>query len=426
MNETNCLRCLAVTLWVIVASMSAPVALGADTATAVFDPAFRSLQVQSSNGFMAQPVVRLGTDDRVVITFDEIGDDFSQLQYSLVHCNADWQPSRLLESEYVESFNIADVDDYAFSSNTFIHYVNYRIEVPNDQMQPLVSGNYLLRIYDRDEPSETLLQARFAVSEDAVALAGSASGRTDRGFNSSWQQLEFEVKTPNFDIANPFQDLAVTVTQNNTPWTLRTVRQPMRVEGSKVVFAHAPELIFDAGNEFRRFETVRINYPGMHVDSMRYVGPDYHAYLMTDSPRAGHDYRYDKTQHGRYKIDEYLASDPDLGADYVTVHFTLEGSEIPGARIYVDGDLTLHHLGQSTRMDYDRSLGAYTLELPLKQGSYNYRYVIVPPGARLPDPAPVEGNLFETINEYQLQVFYRPAGARADRLIGHGTILTQP
>ncbi len=397
-----------------------------DTATRVFDPAFRTLRVESSLGFMQVPIIRLNSGDRVIVSFDEIGDDFSQLQYSLIHCNADWQPSRLLESEYLDGFNVADVDDYAFSTNTFIHYVNYRIELPNEYMEPLVSGNYLLRVYDRYEPENIILQARFAVSEARTGIAGEASGRTDQGHNTKWQQLDFLVNTADFNIGNPFQDLLVTITQNNTPSTTRTLTHPLRVEGSNVIFAHSPELIFDAGNEFRRFETVRATYPGMHVDSMRYGGTNYHAYLMHDTPRAWKDYKYDETQHGRFKIREYNSTDSDLGADYVTVHFTLETPEMPGSKVYVDGDMTHHLTDEAYRMEYDHSLGAYTLQLPLKQGSYNYRYVVVPPDNTQPNLTLIDGNHFETRNEYLIQVYYRPPGARADRLIGHAQMMATP
>ncbi|MDE5877481.1 MAG: DUF5103 domain-containing protein [Muribaculaceae bacterium] len=407
-------------------AVSCSAAAATDTATRVFDPAFRTLRIESSLGFTQAPVIRLNSGDRVIVSFDEIGDDFSQLQYSLLHCNADWQPSRLLESEYLDGFNVADVDDYAFSTNTFIHYVNYRIELPNEYMQPLVSGNYLLRVYERDEPENILLQARFAVSEARTGIAGEASGRTDRGHNTEWQQLEFLVNTSDINISNPFQDLLVTVTQNNTPATTRTITHPMRVEGSNVIFSHSPELIFDAGNEFRRFETIRTTYPGMHVDSMRYGGSNYHAYLMHDTPRVWKDYKYDETQRGRFKIREYNSTDSDLGADYVTVHFTLETPEIPGARVYVDGDMTHHLTDESYLMKYDYTIGAYTLQLPLKQGSYNYRYIIIPPGEKQATPTPIEGNHFETLNEYLIQVYYRPPGARADRLIGHAQMLANP
>lgn len=402
----------ALTLW-------AAAAAAINTDTAIFDSRFQTLTVQVEDAFMMPDVVRLGTNDRLIISFDEIGDDYSELRYRLVHCNADWQPSRLQESEFVDGFNEGIVEDYAFSTNTYVHYVNYRIVFPNEQVVPLVSGNYLLQVFPQDEPSQTLLQARVAVAETAVTVTPRATSRTDRGFNTEYQQVEFTINQSAFPVGNPYQDLAVTVEQNRTPESMRTVSHPMRVEGNSIVFSHDQNLIFNASNEFRRFETVRVDLPGMHTDSVTWGGTNYHAWLTADEPRYESSYIYDSTQQGRFMIDEYYASDPSLGADYVTVHFTLQMPEMPGYDIFVDGDLTRHSRDARYRMAYDHSDGAYHLQLPLKQGSYNYQYVMRPPGGKTPaSPSPIEGDKYETRNEYLIKVFHRPPGARADRLIG--------
>ncbi len=399
----------------------------ADTSAAIFNPDFRTLRTELEGAFMLPPVARLGTSDRIVVSFDEIGEDFSRLRYRLVHCNADWRPSRLLESEYLRGFNEAEIEDYAFSSNTYVHYVNYRIAIPSDDMQPLVSGNYLLQVYPADDPDDIILQTRFSLAETAVAVGGSASGRTDRGFNTEYQQVEFAIDASGFNIGNPYQDLAISVTQNNSPDTERMVSHPIRTAGSEVMFQHNPDLIFDASNEFRRFETVRVDYPGMRIDSVTWGGSNWHAWVAEDASRADSDYIYDSTQHGRFMIDEFNASDPDLGADYVTVHFTLDFPEIMDGDVYIDGDMTLHSRDRRYRMTYDRDLGRYTLQLPLKQGSYNYQYVVAP---RRPDAKAsaslVEGDKYETINEYLIKVFHRPPGSRGDRLIGFATIDSRP
>ncbi|MDE7160106.1 MAG: DUF5103 domain-containing protein [Muribaculaceae bacterium] len=399
-----------------------------DTLTRTFDSAFRTLRVEVEGDFMATPVIDLDGDRRITVSFDEIGDDFSELRYRLVHCNADWQPSQLVESEYVEGFNEADVDDYAFSSNTFVHFVNYRITVPSEDMRPLVSGNYLLQVFDRYDPERVLLQARFSVSENVVSLSGEVSGRTDRGLNTEWQQLELALSPGDFMISNPYTDLNVTVTQNSLPESTRTLPPPSRLEGQRMIWQHLPALVFGGGNEFRRFETVRLAGPGMHVDSMRFGGTNYHAYLMTDADRSEREYVYDSTQRGRYLVRDYVATDADLGADYVTVHFTLDFPQITNGDIYIDGDLTNHLREEPYRMIYDHSRHLYTLDLPLKQGSYNYRYVAVPRvsggSVQTADPGVVEGNFFETVNEYDVRAYYRPPGARYDRLIGTALLTT--
>lgn len=408
-------------------SLHVPCLASTNTDSEIFNPAFRTLRTELEGNFMLPPVARLGSADRIIISFDEIGDKVSQLRYRIIHCNADWQPSRLLESEYLQGFNEGIVDDYAFSSNTYVHYVNYRIAIPSDNMQPLVSGNYLLQVFDEDDPDEIILQTRFAIAETAVLVDGVASGKTDRGFNTEFQQVDFAIDASGFKVGNPYQDLAITVMQNNTPFTERTVTHPLRVEGNIISYEHIPQLVFNASDEFRRFEIVRADYPGMRIDSVNWGGSNWHAWVTPDRPRAGRDYIYDSTQRGRFMIDEYNASDPDLGADYITVNFTLDIQEVPGADIFIDGDMTLHSNDPRYKMKYDRQSGQYTLTLPLKQGSYNYRYVSAPSNDfSNPSPSLIEGDKYETINEYLVKVFHRPPGARGDRLIGFTTIVARP
>lgn len=382
----------------------------------------RTMKIMKEGDFMAPPSIRLGSDERLVISFDEWSEDYSDLQYRLVHCGPDWKPSGLLESEYLDGFNIADIEDWAFSSNTFVHYVNYHIVIPNEDMDPLLSGNYILQIFERDDPDETIGEARFSVSEHSADVFGRVSTQTDRGLNTEWQQLELKITPTDVKIDDPYTMLRVDITQNDAPYTTTTLRTPSRVEGKNIVYAHMPELIFKAGNEFRRFETVRTNYNDMHVDSMRFLSRNYHAWLTPDQERESKQYSYDQTQQGRFLVREYNATDSDLGADYVTVHFLLDTPEAVDADVYVEGEFTGYKHDDSSRMHYDYNRGAYLLEMPLKQGSYNYRYVAVPRrGNRMPDPSLIEGNKHETRNEYRVQVWYRPIGGRYDRLISDAT-----
>ena len=389
-----------------------------DTSTSVFAPDIKTLTVKNPDNFMASPVIRLGTADRLWINFDILEEDNEYLRYRLIHCNSDWQPSRLLESEYIRGFNEAEIDDYGFSSNTFVHYVNYNIEIPNQNMEILVSGNYLLQVYPEDNPDDVLLQARFSVSENSMAVNGKVTSRTDKGYNTEYQQLMLSVNGEGNPMLNPYQDIIVTVTQNNRPETMRTVTHPLRVEGKNIIFEHDPSLIFNGANEYRRFETVRVDYPGMHADSVRYEDGLWHSFLKWDEARFDKEYNYDSTQKGRFLIDEYNADEPDLGADYVMVHFTLDSPMAIGGDIFVDGDFTYHKFDESNKMVFDHNTGLYTLQMPLKQGSYNYQYVVKPRGTGNADPGPVEGNKYETQNEYLVQVYLRLPGARADRLVG--------
>lgn len=387
-----------------------------NTSTAIFNPTVQTLKIYNPEDFMGAPMIRLGSDDRLVVSFDMLEYDRQELRATLLHCNSDWQPSQLLESEYLEGFNYEDIEDTAFSSNTFQHFVNYRLELPSPNLRPTLAGNYLLRVAYRDDPEDVLFQVRFQATSSKVRPKIGITTRTDRGANTEWQQLSIDLDLDRLRVSNPYSDLKIKIVQNSDPRSEHWVMTPMRMDGNHLIYEHQPQLIFPALNEFRRFETVRATYPGMHTDSVRFDGERYHAYLQEDADRSEREYFYDRTQNGRFLVREYNSTDSDLGADYVTVHFTLDFPQLIGADIYVEGEFSQWQHTEAYRMTYDFDDHKYHLSIPLKQGSYNYRYTAVGSDG-ISHPETVEGNHYETRNEYNIEVWHCPPGRRADELI---------
>ncbi|MDE6410447.1 MAG: DUF5103 domain-containing protein [Muribaculaceae bacterium] len=417
---------LRIVFLLLIISILPSLAREEETATGINFPSFRTLKTGVADNFMSIPVIRLGSGERLQVSFDEISEDNRCLSARLVHCNSDWKPSQLVESEYLDGFNTMDIEDYAYSSNTFVHYVNYLLEIPNESMNPLVSGNYLLQVYDRDDPSEVILQTRFRVVEPVVGVAAVSSSKTDRGINGKWQQLAIQIDGEGTDMGNPYQDLKIEVMQNGRESTSRFLRAPLRVEGSRVIYEHSPELLFPASNEYRRFESTSVRFPGMRVDSTKYMGTNYHTWINVDYPRDEKNYEYDRTQHGRFLVREYNSTDSNIGADYITVHFFLDVPEYIGKEVYIDGEFTNGKFGSSNRMSYNRERMGYELEIPLKQGAYNYQYVVKQIGENVVEStSTIEGDKYETENEYNIFVYIRKPGDRYDRLIGYATVYSQ-
>jgi hypothetical protein len=69
-------------------------------------------------------------------------------------------------------------------------------------------------------------------------------------------------------------------------------------------------------------------------------------------------------------------------------------------------------------MFYDTNNNKYLNSLLLKQGVYDYTYVWIDKDGKADDFA-LEGSYFETENDYQLLVYYRPSGARWEELVGY-------
>ncbi|MDE6120381.1 MAG: DUF5103 domain-containing protein, partial [Muribaculaceae bacterium] len=354
----------------------------ADTMTGIFDENVRTLQVRLDGDDFALPIVSLHGTERIKVSFDCLSDEREYFRYSIEHCTAGWQPSGLVDSEFIDGFNEGIVEDYEFSNALTVNYVHYSFYIPNSDFKPKISGNYLLRVYRENDPDCTVLQCRFMVSEESAPVAVSASAQTDVDYNSTHQQLSVLVDVERAGVEDPFNDLLIVAGQNGRLDSEVSLRQPLRVQGTKVIYEHRPELIFEAGNEYRRMEIVSDKYPGMGVAEIVYSHPYYHYRLFTDESRCDDSYSYDQTQHGRYFVREYNSDSPDVDADYGVVHFTLDYPATPGAMIFLDGDFVQRRFDDNSRMAYNPATGLYERSLLLKQGAYNYQYLVVPPGAR--------------------------------------------
>ena len=395
---------------------------GVDTYPRIYDTNVRSLKVCLMNNRYVPPIYMMGTEDRLLVEFDYLDYDVHYLRYSVTHCNADWQPSQLVESEYVTGFNYADIDDYAPSEATFVHYFNYQFTLPNDDMDFLVSGNYLLTVYEQDNPDELLFQTRFSVCEGRVSVFPHVTSRTDVEYNNRFQQVSFDVRYKPNQIKDPYSELTCVVSQNSREDNAVTVTRPMMVAVDHATYDHNRDLIFPAGNEFRRFETVNAHSINMGVQSIRYYEPMYHAILMVDEPRNEMQYLYDQTQFGRFTVRNAEAfGENALQADYMITHFTLDaGGKLNGGNLWLYGEFLNGYPASQAMMNYDAASGCYTADLLLKQGAYNYMYLWVPDGTSVGQTSKIEGDKYETINEYLVKVYDRPLGERYDRFIGYG------
>ena len=418
MNRNKILSLLACCLMTVAAVAQSKV----DTRIHIFDNNVHSLKVCLASNMYVPPVLMMNSDDRLLVNFDYLDYDVHYLRYSVTHCNADWQPSQLVESEYVSGFNYADIDDYAPSEATYVHYYNYQFTLPNSDMEFLVSGNYLLSVYEQDDPSKILFQTRFSVCEGKVSVFPQVTSRTDIEYNNRFQQVSFDIRYKPNQIKDPYSEFTCIVSQNSRDDNAVVVNRPTMVGVDHVTYEHNRDLIFAAGNEFRRFETVNAHNINMGVQSIRYYEPMYHAVLMVDEPRNELQYLYDKTQYGRFTIRNAEAfGENALQADYMITHFSLNTlGKLNGGNVWLYGEFLEGYPASQAMMNYDASSDCYTADLLLKQGAYNYMYLWVPDGTTVGQTSLIEGDHYETVNEYLVKVYDRPTGERYDRFVGYG------
>lgn len=392
-----------------------------DTRIHIFDPTVKSLRIAPVNNPYLPAIYNVSTDIPLVVDFDILEPDVQYLRYKVTHCDALWQPSVLLESEYVDGFNEGIIEDYAMSEATFVNYYNYSFTIPNENFVITKSGNYLLSVYREDDPERVLFQTRFMVSENAVNVFGDVTTSTDVGYNNNYQQVSFVVETRQGVIADPYNEITAVVSQNSRTDNAVVVKAPMMVAGGRLTYDHNRDLIFAAGNEYRRFETVSVNYMNMGVAAIQYFEPYYHATLYTDEPRDNQQYLYDQTQFGRFTVRNAEMDRSDTQSDYLITHFTLDtdGLRYTDGKLFLQGEFTEGLPLRDCLMRWDEQSQLYSCNMLLKQGHYNYQYLWVPDGTSVGQTAKIEGDKYQTVNEYLILVYDRPFGERYDHLIGY-------
>lgn len=380
----------------------------------------RTLTVRVKQDWQIPPVIELNGNQSIEIRFDYPDLNVHNFYYSVTHCNADWTPSNLSESEYIGGFNNQPLEDRKTSFNTFADYTHYRLELPNDNLQLRLSGNYQVRIYDNSDPDKTVATARFSVFERLVNIGANISSITDIDYNRAHQQLDLTVDTRNFPIRSPQMEMKVFVNQNSRTDNEVQLNVPTITQGNTLLFSHVRQLIFEAGNEFRRFEMVSYRYNGLGVERIRHIEPYYNVFLFRDRVKPATSYLFDQDQNGRFYIRNSEVQDYNNESDYFLTHFSLAAdAPLGNGKLYLLGEFSHFNIDPAWELTYDIAQRAYAKNVLLKQGAYNYQYIFVPDGSTKGTTALTEGNFYEAENEYTLRVYYRPNGGRYDRLVGY-------
>lgn len=386
------------------------------------DPKVHTVRFFTEGWEFSLPVMELGGSHRLIFKFDELSRNPKNFHYTLVHCDADWNPSRLAASEYMQGFSDNPVNDYAFSINTTIPYVNYRLVLPNEDVRILVSGNYLLKIWEDNNKDEPVLVRPFFVTEKEVEISGEIRRATFEGYNGESQQVAFAVNYPKFPVTDPLNEIKTVVMQNSQSDNKLTRLKPTFIRQNQLVYEEKANL-FKGGNEFRNFNAKNIQTNGMGVRSVEYRDPYFHLFLEKDLSRGKEIYRAWDDLNGNYLVKNDRASDSDLESDYVWVHFSLSPpDQVTDDRIYVFGGLSDWQCSPVNQMKYNPETKLHEAALLLKQGFYDYQYVQYDQDKKTVDASLFEGSHIETENDYSFFVYYRGFSSRYDRLIGYRVI----
>ena len=384
-----------------------------------YRPEVKSLQAVVNQDWLSPTVMRLNGNDVLYIGFDELSHDYHRYVYRLEHCEADWTTSEeLFESDWLEGFNNNVIEHYERSINTTVPYTHYQLQIPNDRCRLRLSGNYRLHIAE-DGEDEDIATVEFMVTEQTMGLSMDVTTNTDIDTNQSHQQVSFNLNYNNMLVTSPEEQIQTVVMQNAREDNWRRNTRPSFISQNGLQWQHQMELIFDGGNEYRKFEILDPSHPTFGIEHVSWDGMNYHAQPYVSEPRM--NYLYDQDADGAFYIRNSDNIENDIASDYVWVNYRLKAPQLLSGRIVIDGHWTTEK-PETYLMDYDEEQGLYTASILQKLGYYSYQYLWQKDdGTRLPLPS--EGNFFETENRYQVLVYFKGTGERTWRLTAYSQLI---
>ena len=358
-------------------------------------------------------------NDRFLISFDVLSGIEYDLYYIIDHCDYNWEKSKLLKSEYIEGFDDVKITNYTSSFNTYQIYTNYNITFPNSNTSVKKSGNYIIRIFD--EYGEELFNRKFIIYENLSSVKVEIKRSKELKNINEKQIVNFEVNPNNIRFNNPDKNVKTLVFKNSNIDSPITNVKPQYKIGNKLIYKYDKELSFWGGNEYLYFDNKNIRITNVKIKGYN-LKEIYENYLFNDYPRFNKKYTYNPDINGGFLINASNSGNSNNEADYANIYFTLENYNNylnNDQDIYIVGDFNNYSTDKVYKMQFNENKNQFEAVLKLKQGFYNYKYLIDNEIYKN-DNKSVGGNFDETENVYSVLVYYRDYGERYDRIVGFG------
>lgn len=402
-----------------------PLFLASQNIDTIFSETVTSVQLRSNGDLKSGnlPITSL-SGGSLTLNFDDLNATFSNFSYTVEQCDRDWNPTRLEKIEYLDGLQEDRILDFKNSQATNISYVNYQLTIPNQTIRWNKSGNYLLKVFEDNSEKTPILTRRFIVFEPILTPGAEFQIPVGWKFNSC-HELDFRLEAKNFRISNPTNELRATIVQNGRWDRAKQNVKPSFVVGDQINFDYQDSLVWLAGKEWRYVDVRSTRFRSERIQTIINGEETWEFLMRPDLDRSREPYLIYPDLNGGYFIEtqdlrNQGGGSPRIQADYVNLFMAFKYKEpIPDADVYVFGQLTDWKIDERFKLDYDEKRLEYAGEIRLKQGFYNYIYAVVPRKTKIPDFSMLEGDWYETENEYHIVIYYRPFGARFDRVIGY-------
>ena len=391
----------------------------------VFSSSIKTVELYNTKKEQSFPLIELGSKEQLLLAFDDLQGGSRNFYYTIEHCDENWSSSNLPQAEYLPGFSEDQIRDYQYSISTIQKYTHYELKFPNENISPKIAGNYILKVYEDGDKSKMVLTERFYVLSSKVSLVGEVVPSNDVSLKQTNQKVNFQLNYGNLRVQNPNNDLKAMIMQNRRSETMQINTQPSGIQGTQMIYNDIGTNDFQGLNEFRHFDTRSLKFNSDRVAHI-YRDTANTVVLLPDPTNDRPNYAFYYDNNGKFFPGNTDGNgEAKIDGDYEHMYFTLASAKSSNeGSIYIVGQFNNYRLDDASKLYYDATDRHYHIQLFLKQGVYDYEYVWVPTGSTKPDDAAFCGSHYETENEYQVFVYYHPAGARWTELVGYRPLNT--
>ena len=352
--------------------------------------------------------------------FDDLFGNEANYYYEIVHCDYNWVPTNIPKQEYLKGFDGQRIQQYENSLNTLQIYSHYKLPIPNQFTQLLLSGNYVLKILD--ENKEVVLSRKFILYEDLVTIPIQIKRARTANYLEYKHNIEFSVKSQLINFQNPLKNVKVVLLQNGQFNTAIKNIAPQYTIGNELIYRYDTQTQFWAGNEFLYFDNNDIRAAGNNVSRIDSSNGIYNSNLYTNNARANYPYSVAPDVNGNFVVRNIRAEKNEIEADYAWVYFSLSAPAFMANKgIYITGMFNNYSLSPEYKMDFNVKQNTYEKAVLIKQGFTNYQYQVADAKGTIDAENAIDGNFWQTENDYSILVYYRENTDRYDRVIGKAT-----
>lgn len=375
----------------------------------------------SADEFSGTPILQMR--DQLLLKFDDLNASESDYYYEIEHYNFDWTPSDLSKNEYLEGFDDLRILNFQNSLNTLQSFTNYSLRLPNDNTRAFKkTGNYLLKI--KNDNDQVVFTRKFIVTNSEVKVKMSVLEDRRLNYSSQKQVINFEIGQDGFFFKNPKQSVKIALIKNNDFSNAIYTLKPQYNQGNTLIYRYNDESAFWGGNEYRNFDSKDIRLGTSQIRSIELTDL-YNSYLFEDYDRSTKEYTYNPDINGNFLVNAIQTDNLDKEADYTRVHFNLKtAQDLSDGEVHVYGKFNNYTLNDDTMLERNPRTGEYENSMLFKQGFYNYKYVFWNEDKGF-DAIKISGSHTQTENLYTIIVYYKPIGARYDKIIGTGNIISR-